>query len=111
MKIDNKFLEELGLGALGEEEKKAMVAQIVETLEMRVGTKLAAELTDAQLLEFEQLMEAKDQEGALRWLETNSPNYKDVVKNELETLKSEIKSNADQIVSASQQPADDQPAQ
>lgn len=101
MKIDDDFLKELGLEALSAEDKKAMIAQIVETLEMRVGTKLAAGLTDAQLQEFEQLMQAKDQDGALKWLETNSPGYKEVVKAELENLKKEIKSNAANIVSAS----------
>jgi hypothetical protein len=101
MKIDDKFLEELGLAALPAEEKQALVAQIIETLEMRVGTKLASGLSDAQLQEFEGFMNANDQEGALKWLETNAPNYKEVVKGELETLKNEIKASANQILEAS----------
>lgn len=102
MKIDDKFLEDLGLAALPADEKQALVAQIIETLEMRVGTKLAAGLSDAQLQEFEGFMNANDQDGALKWLETNAPNYKDVVKAELEALKGEIKASASQILEASQ---------
>lgn len=101
MKIDNDFLAELGLAALPEEEKKALIAQIVETLEMRVGTVLAAGLTEAQLVEFEGYMNNNDQEGALKWLETNAPNYKEVVKQELEKLRGEIQTSASQILAAS----------
>jgi hypothetical protein len=105
MKIDYEFLAELGLAALPDGEKDALIAQIIETLEMRVGTVLASGLSDAQLQEFEGYMNANDQEGALKWLETNAPNYKDVVKAELEKLRNEIKSSAAQILSASQPPA------
>ena len=107
MKIDNDFLAELGLAALPEEEKQALIAQIVETLEMRVGTVLASNLTEAQLTEFEGYMNRNDQAGALKWLETNAPNYKEVVKSELEKLKGEIKASATQILSASQQASAD----
>src|SRR5665213_1837747 len=107
-KLDESTLEELGLAALPVSEKRKMLAHILETLEMRVGTTLAAQMTDGQLDEFERLMptEADSQEAvkekeqaALRWLETNFPNYKQVVSNELEKLKAEIKQVAPQIVS------------
>ena len=111
MKIDNDFIAELGLAALPEAEKQALIAQIVETLEMRVGTVLASGLTEAQLTEFEGFMNRNDQEGALKWLEANAPNYKEVVKGELERLKGEIKASAPQILSASQQAANDTPPQ
>jgi len=40
--------------------------------------------------------------AALKWLETNFPNYKDVVAEELEKLKGEVTQAAPQILSASQ---------
>jgi hypothetical protein len=100
--LDNKFLEELGLGALPDAEKDKMKAHIYETLEMRVGMRLASGMSDAQLDEFEGLMNNQDEEGALKWLETNFPNYKQVVAEELEKLKSEVKTAAPQIVEAAQ---------
>lgn len=108
MKIDNDFLAELGLAALPQDEKDALIAQIIETLEMRVGTVLASGLTEAQLVEFEGFMNANDQEGALKWLETNAPNYKEVVKQELEKLKGEIQSSAEHILAASNEAQDSQ---
>lgn len=100
-KLDDDFLAQLGLGALPADEKKKMLALIYEKLELNVGMRLARNMTDAQLDEFEKLMEANDEAGALRWLETNVPNYKDVVAEELEKLKDEVKADAPQILAAS----------
>lgn len=102
-KLDNTLLEELGLGTLPAEEKNKMLAHIYETLEMRVGMKLAEQMTNEQLDEFEGFIDRNDEAGALKWLETNFPNYKQVVADELEALKSEIKASAPAIVAASQQ--------
>ena len=82
-----------------------MLAHIYETLEMRVGMELAKQMTDAQLNEFEEFINRNDEAGALKWLETNFPNYKDVVAQEFEKLKAEIKQVAPQIVASSQQQA------
>lgn len=100
-KLDNNFLIELGLGALPADEKNKMLAHIYETLEMRVGMKLAEQMTDAQLDEFESYINRNDEAGALKWLETNFPGYKDVVAAELEKLKSEVRQVAPQIVAES----------
>lgn len=102
-KLDDNFLQELGLGSLPVEEKKAMLAHIYETLEMRVGMKLAEQMTNEQLDEFEGYINRNDEAGALHWLETNFPNYKQVVADELENLKNEIKTAAPQIIAASTQ--------
>src|SRR5882672_8781442 len=101
IKLDDDLLNELGLAALPPEEKKKLLAHIYETLEMRVGMKLAERMTDAQLDEFEQFINANDEAGALRWLEANFPNYKDVVAEEFEKLKAEIKAIAPQILASS----------
>ncbi len=111
-KLDNALLEELGLGVLPPQEKNMMLRHIYETLELRVGMKLAERMTNEQLDEFEQLMprpedsneaKAQKEKDALTWLETNFPNYKQVVAEELEKLKGEVKQAAPQIVAASQE--------
>lgn len=101
IKLDDNLLTELGLQALPAEEKKALLRQIYETLEMRVGTTLARQMTDAQLDEFESFINNNDEAGALRWLETNFPNYKEVVAQEFEMLKGEILQAAPQIAASS----------
>lgn len=103
-KLDDNLLQELGLGALPPEDKRDMLRHIYETLEMRVGMTLAQQMTNEQLNEFEAFIDSNDEAGALKWLETNFPNYKQVVADELEKLKAEIKNAAPQIIAASQQP-------
>lgn len=108
-KLDDNLLKELGLGDLPAQEKNTMLRHIYETLEMRVGMKLAEKMTNEQLDEFEGFIDRNDEAGALKWLETNFPNYKDVVASELENLKNEIKTSSAQILAASQEAAAQQP--
>lgn len=104
LKLDNNLLEELGLGALPDDQKKAMIQHIYETLELRVGTQLANQMTDRQLEEFEQFIDGggdADQSQALQWLESNLPNYKQVVNDVFVALKAEIAQMAPQLMAAS----------
>ncbi len=101
--LDRNLLDELGLGSLPEEEKGGLLNHIYETLEMRVGMRLADQMTNEQLEEFEKYFEAKDDAGAFKWLETNFPNYKEIVQDEFNKLKEEVKQSAPQILQASSQ--------
>lgn len=109
LKIDNTLLVEIGLGGLPETEKNSFLKHIYETLEMRVGIRLADQMTNEQLDEFERYFEAKDDAGAFKWLETNFPNYKDIVQQEFDKLKAEVAQTAPQILAASQAQASAQP--
>lgn len=109
-KLDDNLLKEVGLGDMPAQEKNRMLAHIYETLEMRVGMKLAEKMSNEQLDEFEGYIDRNDEPGALKWLETNFPNYKDVVASELDALKQEIKQNAPKILASIQNPpAQNQP--
>jgi hypothetical protein len=103
LKIDNTLLQEIGLGGLPDAEKNSLLKHIYETLEMRVGIRLADQMSNEQLDEFEQYFEAKDDAGAFKWLETNFPNYKEIVQEEFDKLKLEVSQAAPQILSAGQQ--------
>ncbi|MBP7018196.1 hypothetical protein KBB17_01725 [Candidatus Saccharibacteria bacterium] len=100
LKIDDNLLKEIGLASLPADERNRLLAQIYETLELRVGMRLAENMTDEQLDEFEQFIDSNNEDGALKWLESNFPNYKTVVAEELDKLKAEIKSDAASILSA-----------
>jgi hypothetical protein len=100
LKLDNSLLEELGLGTLPDQEKLRLRQHIYETLEMRVGMRLADQMTNEQLDEFEQFVNAQDDAGAFKWLESNFPNYKDVVNDEFNKLKIEVGQVAPQILAA-----------
>jgi hypothetical protein len=110
LKLDNSLIEELGLGALPEHEKQLLLRQIYEKLEMNVGVRLADQMSNEQLDEFEKFVDANDDKGAFQWLETNFPNYKDVVNEEFEKLKAEIKQYAPQMLAIAQRNAAAGPA-
>ena len=111
-KLDDNFLIELGLGSLPPADKNKMLSHIYETLEMRIGMRLAERMSNEQLDEFESFIKQNNEQGALKWLEANFPNYKQVVAEELEKLKGEIRQVAPQIVqSAMSQQSSQQPQQ
>jgi hypothetical protein len=98
IKFNDDLLVELGLSSLPEDEKAKMKAHIFETLEMRVGVRLASNMTEEQLNEFEAFIDKKDEASAFKWLETNFPNYKEIVADEFNKLKTEIKELSPQIL-------------
>ena len=99
-KLDDDFLASVGLAQLPQDQRRDFLQHVYDRLELNVGMKLAEQMTDAQLDEFEAFIDTKDDAGALKWLETNFPHYKQVVADELEKLKAEIKAGAEQILSA-----------
>ena len=74
--LDDKFLEDVGLGGLPEEQKQAFLAYFREQLELRVGTKLSEGLSDSQLDEFESFID-RDEEKVNKWIADNVPKYQD----------------------------------
>lgn len=109
--LDLNLLAELGLGSLPDEEKRSLLNHIYETLEMRVGMRLADQMSNEQLEEFEKYFEAKDDAGAFKWLETNFPNYKEIVQDEFNKLKEEVRQSAPQILQSSQSQPQSAPIQ
>ena len=83
---------------MSKEDKNKMLRHIYETLEMRVGMRLAGQMDQGQLKEFEQFINQNDEKGALNWLETNFPDYNKTVQEELDKLKEEIKQDSDKIL-------------
>ena len=72
--LDDKFLQDVGLGGLPEDQKQAFLAYFREQLELRVGTKLSEGLSDAQLDEFESFID-RDSAKVNAWLAANVPDF------------------------------------
>lgn len=72
--LDDKFLAELGLDQLPEEQRSAFLQHIYEELELRVGTELSEGMSDAQLEEFESIID-RDEEKITNWLSAHAPDY------------------------------------
>ncbi len=83
--LDDKFLEEIGLGSLPDDQKKPFLQHVYDELELRVGTKLSDGMTDGQLEEFESIIDRKE-DVVIGWLEKAVPDYyNDVVFQQLQT--------------------------
>ncbi len=72
--LDDKFLDDIGLGSLPDEQKRAFLQHIYEELELRVGTRLSDGLDDQQLEEFEKIID-RDQGVIEDWLNTHAQDY------------------------------------
>lgn len=72
--LDEKFLEEVGLGGLPDDQKKLFLDHFREQLELRVGTRLSEGLSDAQLQEFESFIDRKEDKVS-EWIAANVPEY------------------------------------
>jgi hypothetical protein len=72
--LDDKFLADVGLQDLPEEQKKAFLQHIYDELELRVGTRLSDGMSDAQLEEFESIIDRKD-DVVTSWLAEHVPDY------------------------------------
>lgn len=70
------------LPGLSDEDLHGLATRVVDELEMRVGTVLSEGLTDAQLAEFGQLIDAGEDERCSAWLKTNRPDYQATVMTE-----------------------------
>jgi hypothetical protein len=98
IKLDVEYLRDVGLGELPPWEQTLFLKHVYETLEMRVGIALADKMSEEQLKEFEKYYEAKDDDGALEWLSSNFPNYKEIVQEKHAELKAEIARLAPEIM-------------
>ncbi len=73
-KLDNKFLEDLGLGALPEDQKQAFLQHIYSELELRVGERLTDGMSEELLDEFGAFVDMNF-DGMSKWFSENLPEY------------------------------------
>ena len=72
--LDDKFLADIGLGSLPDDQKQAFLQHIYEELELRVGTKLSEGLNDQQLEEFEKIID-RNHDVIDAWLTAHVQDY------------------------------------
>src|SRR3990167_4412122 len=72
--LDDKFLQDLGLDTLPDNQKQAFLEQVYASLEERVGVQLSEGLSDDQLEEFEAIIDRKN-DRVDAWLAAHVPNF------------------------------------
>jgi len=74
--LDDQFLADVGLSALPEEQKKPFLQHTYDQLEYKVGIRLSEGMSDAQLEEFESIIDRRD-DAVTSWLASHAPNYRE----------------------------------
>lgn len=95
MEFDEKFLQEMGLSAMPEDEKQKFLAYVQEELEVRIGERISRGLTETQLNEFDMITDTAE---AAKWLELNRPDYREIVTRTINEMKEEIRANRNKLV-------------
>ncbi|MBC7565301.1 hypothetical protein H7100_03695 [Candidatus Saccharibacteria bacterium] len=72
--LDDQFLTDVGLAGLPDDQKKPFLQHTYDQLEYKVGIRLSEGMTDAQLEEFESIIDRKE-DVIVTWLSTHVPNY------------------------------------
>ena len=75
IKLDNEFLNEIGLGALPDSQKQAFLQHIRQELDTRVGEKLTDGMSDEQLDEFGHFMD-QNADAMFEWFNKYLPDFK-----------------------------------
>ena len=97
MQFDERFLQEMGLSAMPEDQKQKFLAYIQEELEIRIGERISKGLTETQLNEFDMITDPRE---AAKWLEKNRPDYREIVTRTINEMKEEIRANRARLVGA-----------
>ena len=97
MQFDDKFLQEMGLQAMPEDQKQKFLDYVQEELEVRIGERISKGLTEVQLNEFDMITDPLE---AAKWLEKNRPDYREIVTRTIEEMKEEIRANRARLVGA-----------
>ena len=95
MEFDEKFLQEMGLSAMPEDQKQAFLNYVQEELEIRIGERISKGLTETQLNEFDMITDPAE---AAKWLEKNRPDYREIVTRTINEMKEEIRANRDKLL-------------
>ena len=75
VKIDKEFLDKVGLSGMPERQKDDFLLYVQDQLEVRIGEKIGESLSDAQLDEFERIID--NDEETLRKILTSLGDYEE----------------------------------
>lgn len=95
MEFDDNFLQEMGLSEMPDDQKQRFLEYVQEELEVRIGERISEGLSEVQLNQFDLIT---DQAEATKWLETNRPDYRDIVAGTIAEMKDEIRANRDRLI-------------
>lgn len=87
--ITQSTLETLGIDLTGED-VDALLDDLNETLQERVGTEITQSLNEDQLKKLVELQESASETEIGEWLQKNVPDMQQIIQNEIDILIGEI---------------------
>jgi hypothetical protein len=72
--LDDQFLADVGLADMPDDQKEAFKQHIYNELELRVGSRLSEGMSDAQLEEFESIIDHNN-DAITAWIAAHAPDY------------------------------------
>lgn len=93
--LTNEFLESIGIN-LNKETFVEFSSHFDETLKERILSDIIDELSEDQLIEFEQLKDV-DGDHVWHWIQNNVKDLKDIIQEEVDILLGELAENSDEI--------------
>ena len=95
-KIDEQLLTDLGFINLTDEQKSQLIASITRTFSLKIGMRLADEMSVQQLDEFDSI--SNDPSAVSEWFDKTFPQYDKIAEEELDATVAEIKEAVHQII-------------
>lgn len=92
--MDDNLLTDLELSAYSESQRHTIAQNIYARLEEAVGEKVAAMVPDDKFEQFELIVDQASDEKLDQWLDTNVPDYDNLVAAELAKLKDEFRADS-----------------
>ena len=86
LQLDAQRLDRLGYRGLTSAQVNELLDELYNAGEEIVGFKLAGLMSNQHLDEFEVFVDADDSDAAFKWLESNFPNYREIVEETFEYL-------------------------
>ncbi|MEK9155975.1 MAG: hypothetical protein AAB360_01570 [Patescibacteria group bacterium] len=93
--VDSDIFTLIGLSGLSDEEKSALKAKMLQTIENRVNLRLLEELEQKQLLEA--VSDAADEEAAVKFFSEHAIPVEAIIIEEAVRYKAELKTAADMV--------------
>lgn len=94
IRLTADLLGEAGYTHLTKTQAQECLKEFYNTLELRVGRRLARKMTAIQIAQFERRIDDDDNDGAMRWLAENVPDYKEGVNEEFNFVLSRLRAAA-----------------
>ena len=91
------LISDAGLEGLPERVRSGLARELYTELEQRVGNALTEAMPVEWLDEFEQIAATGDDSACAQWLQRRCPHHRDVVRTQLDLLRSELIAHAARI--------------